>query len=184
MLILLLGLFIFIGIHLLPTCPDIRQRYIDKFGELGYKGIFSVISLIGFALILIGVSEAEYISIWQPPQFFSYITKLLMIPAFILIVAAYIPSNIKQRVRHPMLMAIKLWAAGHLLINGDAASILLFGGFLAYAVIDMIRANKRSEWVKPESKPAFMTGVVIAVGLVAYAAVGMHHLQLFGVPIF
>ncbi|KZZ28565.1 hypothetical protein A3752_20950, partial [Oleiphilus sp. HI0081] len=150
-------LIIFIGIHLLPTLPELRQKYIDKLGELPYKGIFAVISIAGFALIIMGKADAPFISIWQPPQFLSHLTKLLMLPAFILLVAAYIPSNIKRRVRHPMLAGVKLWALGHLLINGDAASILLFGGFLAYAVIDMIRANKRSEWVKPEPKPAYMT---------------------------
>ncbi|KZY30710.1 MULTISPECIES: NnrU family protein [unclassified Oleiphilus] len=181
---LLIGLIIFIGIHLLPTLPELRQKYIDKLGELPYKGIFAVISIAGFALIIMGKADAPFISIWQPPQFLSHLTKLLMLPAFILLVAAYIPSNIKRRVRHPMLAGVKLWALGHLLINGDAASILLFGGFLAYAVIDMIRANKRSEWVKPEPKPAYMTFVVIGVGVIAYGAVAMHHMQLFGVPLF
>lgn len=181
---LLIGLIIFIGIHLLPTFPDMRQKCIDKIGELPYKGVFSLISLAGFALILIGKGEAPFISIWEPPQFLSHVTKLLMLPALILLVAAYIPSNIKRRIRHPMLAGVKFWALGHLLINGDAASMLLFGGFLAYAVIDMIRANKRSEWSKPEPKPAYMTIIVIGVGVVAYGAVAMHHMQLFGVPLF
>ena len=107
-----------------------------------------------------------------------------MLPALILIVAAYVPSNIKRRIRHPMLAAVKVWALGHLLINGDAASILLFGGFLAYAVVDMIRANKRSEWVKPDAKPVYMTVLVIVLGVVAYGSIAMHHGQLFGVALF
>lgn len=180
---ILLGLVIFIGVHLLPAFPDVRKKFTDKLGELPYKGVFSIISIVGFALIIMGKAEAPYISIWQPPQFLSIVTKILMLPALILIVAAYVPSSIKCKVRHPMLMAIKLWALGHLLSNGDAASILLFGGFLAYAVIDMIGANKRSEWIKPEAKPMFMSFLVVVIGLVAYGAIAMHHMQLFGVPI-
>jgi uncharacterized membrane protein len=181
---LLIGLIIFIGVHLLPTFPTLRQTYIDKLGELPYKIIFSVFSIVGFALIIMGKADAPFIAVWQPPQFLAMATKALMLPALILIVAAYVPSNIKQRVRHPMLMAIKLWALGHLLINGDVASMLLFGGFLAYAVIDMIRANKRSEWVKPAPKPVYMTVLVILIGLVGYVGIAMHHMQLFGVPLF
>lgn len=184
MMTLLLGLIVFLGIHLLPTFPDIRKRYVDKLGELLYKGIFSLISLVGFGLIIIGKADAPYISVWEPPQFFAIATKVLLLPAFVLIVAAYIPSNIKRRIRHPMLVAVKLWALGHLLINGDVASMLLFGSFLAYAVIDMIRSNKLSAWHKPEPKPVTMTLLVLVLGLVAYVGVAMHHMQLFGVPLF
>jgi uncharacterized membrane protein len=180
----MLGLVVFFGIHLLPAFPNVRQSYVDKLGELPYKGIFAFISLIGFALIVMGKADAPYIPIWEPPQFMAHLTKLLMLPAFVLVVAAYIPSNIKLKVRHPMLVGVKFWALGHLLSNGDAASILLFGSFLAYAVFDMIRANKRSEWCKPKSRPMYMTILVVALGAIAYAAVAMHHMQLFGVPLF
>ena len=184
MTILLLGLIIFLGIHLLPAFPSLRQQYVDKLGELTYKGLFSLVSIVGFSLIVMGKMDAPFISIWEPPQFLSIVTKALMLPAFVLIVAAYIPSNIKRNVRHPMLLAVKFWALGHLLINGDVASVLLFGGFLAYAVVDMIGANKRSEWHKPNAKPLYMTFIVIIVGVLSYAAVAMHHMQLFGVPLF
>lgn len=181
---LVLGLVIFFGIHLIPTFPSVRQNYIDKLGVLPYKGVFALVSIIGFALILLGKADAPYIPLWQPPQFMSMVTKLLMLPAFILVIAAYIPSNIKRNIRHPMLAGVKCWALGHLLSNGDVASVLLFGSFLAYAVIDMICANKRSEWIKPEPKPLLMTVIVLVLGGIAYGAVAIHHMQLFGVPLF
>jgi uncharacterized membrane protein len=181
---LMIGLIVFFGIHMLPIFPNRRSNLVAKLGELPYKGVFALISLVGFVLIVMGKADAPFISIWQPPQFLAMAPKILMLPAFILIVAAYIPSNIKRKVRHPMLLGVKLWALGHLLINGDAASILLFGSFLAYAVVDMISSKKRSQWVKPEEKPVYMTILVILIGLIAYGAVAMNHLKLFGVALF
>jgi len=181
---LIIGLIVFFGVHFLPVFADRRARYISKIGELPYKGVYAVVSLVGFGLILLGKADAPFISIWQPPQVLSLVPKLLMLPAFILLVAAYIPSNIKQKVRHPMLLAVKLWALGHLMINGDLASILLFGSFLIYCVVDMISVNRRSEWQKPELKPFYMTVVVVIVGVGVYGAVAMNHAKLFGVPIF
>jgi len=181
---LIIGLIIFFAIHLLPTFANKRQSYIEKLGVLPYKGLFALFSLVGFALILMGKADAPFISIWQPPQFLSFAPKLLMLPALILIVATYIPSNIKLKIRHPMLLAVKLWPLCHLMINGDLASILLFGAFLTYAVVAMISANRRSEWKKPEPKPVYMMALVVLLGLGAYVAVAMHHLQLFGVASF
>jgi len=183
MTLLVLGLCLFIAIHLFPAFQTKRRDLIERFGELKYKGVFALVSLASFALILIGKGSAPFVEIWQPPQMLSIVTKLLMLPTMILLVAAYIPSNFKRKIRHPMLMAVKVWALGHLLINGDLASIILFGSFLAFAVLSMISANRRAEWVKPAEKTIFLDILVILVGGGVYAAVGMHHLQLFGVPI-
>jgi len=183
MMLLVLGLFVFFSIHSVSMLGDKRQQLIERIGLMPFKGLFSLIALLGFSLIVIGKGSAEFIEIWQPPHAFSMITKLLMLPAWILMIAAYIPSNIKRKVRHPMLLSVKLWAIGHLLINGDLASMLLFGSFLIYGVVAMISANRRSEWVKPEAKPMWMTFLVIIVGLAAYIAIAMFHAQLFGVSI-
>jgi len=132
-----------------------------------------------------------------------HVTMLLMLPAIILLIAAYVPSNIKRKIQHPMLMATKLWATAHLLINGDLASMLLFLTFLAFGVVLMIGLKRRgpkaehssgglkSESVKPEnfklespSKPVYMDALVVVIGLVVYGAVAMHHQYLAGVPLF
>jgi uncharacterized membrane protein len=183
MTLLVLGVLIFIGIHLLPAFPSRRTLLIERLGELKYKGIFSVVSLASFTLIIIGKANAPFIEIWQPPQMLSVVTKLIMLPAMVFLVAAYFPSNFKRKIRHPMLIAVKVWAIGHLLINGDLASIILFGSFLAYAVLAMISANKRGEWNKPKEQNILMDVLVIVIGGAIYAGVGMFHLQLFGMPI-
>jgi len=181
--LLVLGLVIFFTVHAFPMSSEKRKQLIEKMGVLPYKGLFSLVAILGFSLIIIGKGQADFIEIWQPPHMFSMITKLLMLPAWIFMAAAYLPSNIKRKIRHPMLLSVKFWALGHLLINGDLASMLLFGSFLIYGVVAMISANRRSEWVKPESKPMLMTILVIIIGLSAYIGVAMFHAQLFGVSI-
>jgi len=183
MALLVLGLFIFITIHLFPAFQSRRAALIERLGELKYKGLFSLVSLASFSLILIGKANAPFVEVWQPPQMLAVVTKLLMLPAMILLVAAYFPSNFKRKIRHPMLIAVKVWAIGHLLINGDLASIILFGSFLAFAVLAMISANKRMEWNKPKEQSVLMDILVILIGGAVYAGVGVYHFQLFGVPI-
>jgi len=183
MTLLVLGLCLFIAIHLFPAFQAQRLSLIERFGELKYKGVFALVSIASFALILIGKGGAPFVEVWQPPQILAFVTKLLMLPTMILLVAAYIPSNFKRKIRHPMLMAVKVWALGHLLINGDLASIILFGSFLVFAILAMISANRRAEWKKPEEKSIFLDILVILIGGGVYVGVGMHHLQLFGVAI-
>lgn len=183
MFLLILGLAIFILVHLFPVFQSRRTALISRLGELTYKAGFAVIALLGFVLIVMGKADAAFVEIWQPSQMFAIVTKLLMLPAMILMVAAYVPSNFKRKIRHPMLMSVKIWAVVHLLANGDLASIVLFGSFLAYAVIAMISINRRGEWVRPDEKPLALDILVIVSGGVAYAVIGLYHLQLFGVAI-
>lgn len=184
MSLMIIGLLLFFAAHLVPCFSGTRAALVSKLGELPYKALFALVALGGLVLVVQGKASAEFISVWTPPAFFAHITKLLMLPALILLVAAYVPSNIKRKVRHPMLAAVKFWALGHLLANGDLASMLLFGSFLAYAVYDMISSNRRAERVIPASKPFYWDALVIVLGLVAYGGIAKHHMQLFGVPIF
>lgn len=177
------GLLLFFLVHLLPVFGA-RAPLVSKLGELPYKGLFALLSLAGLVLIVMGKGQAQFVGIWNPPLFLKHVTMLLMLPAFILLVAAYVPSNIRRKVRHPMLLAVKLWATGHLLINGDLASMSLFGSFLAYGVIAMISANKRSEATVYPAKPIYMDVLVVVVAVVVYGSVAMHHQQLFGIPLF
>lgn len=143
MALLVLGIIVFLGIHLLPTFPHVRESLIGKLGTTGYKAAFGVLSLAGLALLVWGFASAPVVHIWSPPPWTRWVAIVLMLPAFIFLVAAYVPGRIKARVKYPFLVAMKTWALAHLIANGDLASILLFGSFLAYAVYDRIALKGR-----------------------------------------
>jgi len=185
MALLVLGLSVFFAIHLLPMIVGLRSSLQEKMGALPYKAVFSLVSLAGFYLIILGKSQAPFVSLWVPPSFFKHITMLLVLFAFLLLPAAYIASNIRRKIKNPMLTAVKLWATGHLLANGDLASVLLFGAFLIYAIIDVISVKKRASGsaVELAKQPIWRDILVVVVGLVAYLVIMMNHAQLFGVPV-
>jgi uncharacterized membrane protein len=143
MALLILGIIVVLGVHLLPTLSDLRETLIARMGENGYKALFSIVSILGFVLIVWGFAKAPVIQVWSPPDWTRYVAMVLMVPVFILLIAAYVPGEIKAKVKHPFLVAIKTWALAHLIANGDLASIILFGSFLAYAVFDRIALKGR-----------------------------------------
>ncbi len=147
MLLLTLGLVAFIGVHLLPASPSLRDRMIASWGQAPYSAVFSAISLIGLVLIALGYQALRAsplnVEIWPSTDLAKHLATASMLPATIFIHAAYVPSRIRDILKHPMLLAIKIWALAHLLANGDLASILLFGSFLAYAVFDRISVEGR-----------------------------------------
>jgi len=126
-----------------PAFPDLRDSLMARLGRNGYRALFSVVSLLGLALVVWGFAKAPVVQIWAPPVWTRHLALLLMLPVFPLLFAAYLPGKIKAKVRHPMLAAIKFWALAHLIANGDLASIILFGSFLAYAVVDRILVKRR-----------------------------------------
>ncbi|PVB63375.1 NnrU family protein [Labrenzia sp. 011] len=192
MVLLVAGLILFLGIHLLPTAPSLRAAFVSKLGEIGYKGLFSVISAVGFVLIVYGYGSARFDGsplIYDPPVWMRHITLLLMIPAFIFLVAAYVPCAIRARLKHPMLVAVKTWAFTHLLANGDLASVVLFGSFLAWAVFDRISLKRRGpgagqlEFVAGKPRK-WSDAAVILAGLVLYGLfVWKLHALLIGVSV-
>jgi len=148
MLVLVIGLVVFLAIHLVPTNTDLRNGLVTRFGETGYKAIFAIVSLIGLALIVAGYAKLQLHpgknpQLWYPPLWTRHIALALMLPAMIALVAAYVPSRIHTVLKHPMLVAIKIWALAHLLANGDLGSLILFGSFLAFAVYDRISVKRR-----------------------------------------
>lgn len=187
---LLAGLAIFFAAHLLTTRRAQRAAMIAQYGAGTYRGLYSLVSAIGLVLIVwgFGYYRAQgYIPLWEPPRFFSHITLLLMWPAMILLAAAYSPpGHIRAKAKHPMLAAIKLWAFGHLLANGDLGSLLLFGSFLAYGVYDRIAMKKREAAEGARTLAPNATGDIIAVmagTLVWLAIMFWLHPLLFGVAV-
>jgi uncharacterized membrane protein len=187
MIVLVVGLVLFLGIHTLSTLRVSRAALIARVGEGPYKGLHSAVSAIGLVMIVWGFAryrDAAYVQIWTPPAWLHPVALVLMWFAFVALVAAYSPAGwIKGTLRHPMLVGIKSWALAHLLANGDLGALLLFGAFLAWAVYDRISAKRRGDLGAPRSN--FATGDVIAlvVGSAAYAAMFWLHPKLIGVPI-
>jgi uncharacterized membrane protein len=191
MWLLLVGLGLFFVAHLVPTRPDLRARLVARFGAGRYSGLFSVVSLVALAMIVWGYGRMQGLArgnpqVWDPPAWNKHVTMLLMVPALILLVAAYVPSRIRNATGHPMLIAIMMWALGHLLANGDLASLLLFGSFLAYAVYDRISVGRRHALGPLGEAKGGLPGDVAAIagGLVLYALLLFWgHQKLTGVPL-
>ncbi|MEH2508182.1 MULTISPECIES: NnrU family protein [unclassified Bradyrhizobium] len=189
LLVLILGLILFFGVHTLTTQRKLRAQVISATGESGYKIGYALASIAGLALIIWGFAlyrRTGWIDLWNPPVALKHITTALMLPAVIMVVASYIRGRIYTTLKHPMLTGIKLWAAAHLLANGDLGSILLFGSFLAWAVYDRISLKYRSDAGAPPI-PVGGPGndlIAIAVGLVAYLALAFaFHPVVIGVPV-
>lgn len=193
MLLLGIGLIVFFAVHLVPTSPALRDGLIERFGAVGYRIAFSLVSLAGFVIIVMGYHKIQLhpgknLVLWESPAWMNHVTWALMLPALIFLVAAYIPSRIRTGLKHPMLVAIKTWAVAHLLVNGDLASLLLFGSFLAYAVFDRISLKSRpGGGLGPlGEKQGGLFGDVLAViiGAMLYAFMLHHgHTLLIGVPL-
>ncbi|NQW51686.1 MAG: NnrU family protein [Rhodospirillales bacterium] len=186
MSLLVLGLALFLGVHLLTTLRGTRAALIGRLGEGGYKGLYSLISAAGLILIFIGFGRyrsAGYIQIWNPPfSLFHPIALFLLWFAFVALVATYAPpSRIKSLLRHPMLVAVKAWALSHLLVNGDLGSMLLFGSLLAWAVYDRIAVKRRGDAGAPPVAWSKNDILVLMIGTVAYVAMFWLHDSLIGV---
>ncbi len=184
--VLILGLAIFFAIHSVAIVSnDYRNRMVAQMGELAWKGIYASISAVGFALMVwgYGLARETPVVLYVPPQWLSYLAAVLLIPMFPLLIAAYLPSRIGTAAKHPMLAATKLWALAHLLVNGMLADLLLFGSFLAWAVVDRIAVKRRGE-TGTAAGPRSQTNdvVIVVVGLALYVGfILWFHRWLFGV---
>jgi uncharacterized membrane protein len=189
LLVMILGLILFLSAHTLTTQRELRGRFVAVMGEGGYKIGYALISIGGLALIVWGFADYRatgWIDVWNPPKALKHITVALMLPAVILVVASYIRGRIYTTLKHPMLTGVKLWAAAHLLANGDLGSIILFGSFLAWAVFDRISLKRRPDAGAPPIQVGGPSNdlIAIAVGIVAYLALAFaFHPAVIGVPV-
>ena len=185
--LLIAGLVLFLGVHSVAiVSPSFRARTIQRVGEGAWKGLYALISLVGFVLICYGFGLARQapVVLYSPPTWLRHITLLIMLPVFPLVLAAYLPGRIKAAAKHPMLAAVKFWAFAHLLANGSLADVLLFGGFLAWAVVDRISVKRRStpQVLRTAPPGPWNDAVAVVLGLAIYALlIGWAHVRLFGV---
>ncbi|MYM24338.1 protein NrnU [Duganella sp. FT135W] len=188
MTILVLGLIIFLGLHSVRiVAEDWRTATRARIGENAWKGAYSVISLIGFGLIIWGYSMARQapLVVWSPPPFTRHAAAALATIAFIFIAAAYVPRNrIKAKLHHPMTLGVKTWAAAHLIANGTLHDILLFGAFLVWSVL-LFRASRRRDRAVGTVYPAGTTGAtvltIVAGVITAHIFATWLHAPLIGV---
>jgi uncharacterized membrane protein len=189
LLVMILGLVLFFAAHVFTTKRELRASTIARLGEGTYKILYSLVSLVGLALIVWGFGHYRatgWIDVWYPPKAMKHITVALMLPAVILVVASYLRGRIYATLKHPMLAGVKLWAAAHLLANGDLGSIILFGSFLGWAVYDRISLKHRKDSGAPPIPVGGVTNDLIAVvvGIVAYLALAFaFHPVVIGVPV-
>lgn len=185
--LLIAGLVLFLGVHsIVIVSPSLRARTIQRLGEGAWKGPYALISLVGLVLICYGFGLARQapVVLYSPPLWLRHVALLIMLPVFPLALAAYLPGRIKTAAKHPMLAAIKFWALAHLLANGSLADVILFGGFLAWAVADRISLKRRSAPRAPPTAPPgpWNDAIAVVLGLAVYALfIGWAHARLFGV---
>jgi uncharacterized membrane protein len=175
MIWLIAGVALWAFSHLMKRLtPRLRAQMDARLGEHGGKGVVSVLSVLAIYLMVVGYRAADVVVLWNPPAFLTHLNNLLMVAAVILVNLGYSRGVLRTKLRHPMLGAVKIWALAHLLVNGDLASVVLFGGILAWAVVDMIWINKQtSAWVRPDAGPVrndviYLVASAFVFGVITY----------------
>lgn len=191
MMIMIIGLLVFLGAHSVRIVAERwRQQQIASLGHTVWKAAFSAISVVGLAIAIYGFGQMRLdpTYIWHPPMGMRHAVALLMLPAFIMLVAAYVPHNaIKGKLGHPMMLAVKIWALAHLLVNGRLGDIIFFAAFLIWAILAFKAAKQRDRMTPPApvSTSKMATIATVLIGLVAYALFAFYlHAVLIGVPVF
>jgi uncharacterized membrane protein len=187
MSLLVAGLILFLGVHSVSiVAPGWRETQIARRGERTWKGLYALVSLAGLLLLIYGYGVARHapVVLYTPPLELRHVALVLMIPVFPLFIAAYFPGRIQRSAKHPMLLAVKFWATAHLLANGTLADVLLFGGFLLWAVADRISVKRRVvPHVVPGAPPSPLNDFIAVIGgLVVYVAfLFWIHVRMVGV---
>ncbi|MDQ7746712.1 NnrU family protein [Hydrogenophaga pseudoflava] len=197
MSVLILGLLLFLGVHSVAiVAPAARDRLVAQMGEGAWKGLYSLAAAVGLGLIVwgYGLARENPVLLYSLPGGMRHLAALLLLPVFVLLLAAYLPGRIQRATKHPMLLAVKLWALGHLLAQsvtgGSLADVLLFGGFLLWAAADRVSLKRRAQAGLLRPVPALPTSgandlIAVVGGLALYGLTVMWaHAFLFGVRPF
>jgi uncharacterized membrane protein len=180
MMYLVLGLLLFLGMHSVSIiAPGWRDQTVLRIGAGPWRGLYSLLSIAGFVLLIwgYGVARQHPVVLYSPPLWARYVTAVLMLPVFPLLLATYLPGRIKVALKHPMLAAVKFWALAHLVSNGTLADVLLFGGFLAWAIADRISYKRRAQrplHTAPPSKLNDLIAVVAGLGIYVIFVFWLH----------
>jgi len=166
---LILGIALFFAMHLVPVVPGLRGRLITSLGEVGYKIVYSLVSLAGIVLMVYGFSQAPVEPVYVAPAWGRDVMFVVMALAFVLFAAADMKSNVKRFTRHPMLWGVVLWSGVHLTVNGNLAEVLLFGAFLIYALLAMLSANIRGASLQQDKHPVKKDIIALIGGIVVFA---------------
>lgn len=185
---LILGLIVFLGIHSVSiVAPAWRDGMAQRLGVWVWKGLYSLVAAVGLVLIVQGWSQArlEPIVLWVSPGWMRHLVMTVMLPVFPLLLAAYLPGRIRAVTRHPMLIATKLWALSHLLVNGSVHEVVLFAGFLAWAVLDRISLKRRQPRATPGLPASGLNDAIVVLGGLALYGyfVARGHAQWIGMPL-
>ena len=187
MIVLVAGLLLFLGVHSVSIVSTAwRDSIAESIGENAWKGVYSVVALVGFCLIIYGYGLARQtpVVLYVPPLWLGYVAIGLMLPAFVMMLSPYFPGRIASTAPHPMLLATKLWGLAHLLANGMLADVVLFGSFILWAGMDRVSMKRReSRSIPCLPKSRWNDLILVALGLGIYAAfIGGVHLRLIGMP--
>jgi uncharacterized membrane protein len=177
------GLILFLGVHLLPAWPKVRLAIVRRLGEPRYKGLFSLASLAGLALIVGGyAAAAPGARLFEPLPAAIAIAPYAMTLSLVLLAAANLPGHIRRVVGHPMLLGIAIWASVHLLANGDTRGSVLFASFLVYVAVDFASAVRRHA-IKPFAPSVRHDFIAVVAGTIGAMVVMALHRFLFGVAV-
>lgn len=172
MIELIAGLVIFFAVHSVSIVNEPwRDRMVAQLGERTWQGVYSLLAIAGFVLMVrgYGIARLDPVVLYSPPLWLRHVAMLMLVPVFPLLLATYLPGRIQAATRHPMLIATKLWAFAHLLANGMLADVLLFGCFLVWAVADRISMKRRIQRPVPGVPPSKLNDIVaVLLGLVLY----------------
>ena len=184
MTLLVAGLVLFLALHLIPSAAPLRAALVRRWGEKPYRGAFGAVAFASLAIIVWGFSRAPIEPVYWPPAWGRHAAMIAVPIALVLFAAANMPTHIRARLRHPMLLGLLLWAIAHLLANGELRSVVLFGGFALFAIVEIVSAVARGKGPPADPKPRLaMDAAAVVGGVVVTGLLMRFHGALFGMPL-
>jgi len=183
MTLLVAGLVLFVAVHLVPSVPPLRAATVAKIGQQAYRGTFALLAIAGLGMMIWGYANTPFEVVYSPPSW-GHLAALWVVPvAVVLFAAANMPTHIRAVARHPMLLGLLLWALAHLVANGDARSVALFGSLAGFAVVATVSAVLRGKRPPDQAPRIALDAAALVSGLVVAGLLAYFHGTLFGVPV-